>query len=288
MIGLKLAIPPNSLPREASITIDTPGALCSRWRLSLLTGILFGLAPATQATRPNLAGTMKEGGRGSSSGGARQRLRGALVIADVALAFVLLTGAGLLIRSFSHMQQVDPGFDSTNVITAQLPILDKRFPDPAQLNVYLRQISGSVQSLPGVRDVALTSALPMQGWGYGMPFQIATHPVADRSHRPACFFKMVSPSYFRALGMKLRQGRGLNEHDVKGGPSVTVINESMARRYFPNEDSMGKRILIQEIVPGKTQLGPEIAWEVVGVVADEAVGNLDDEKNRNPGIYVAE
>ncbi len=287
MIGLKLAVPPNSLPREANISIDTR-VLLFTLALSILTGILFGLAPATQATRPNLAGTMKEGGRGSSSGGARQRLRGALVIADVALAFVLLTGAGLLIRSFFQMQQVDLGFDSTNVITAQLPVLDKRFPDPAQLNAYLRQISSSVGSLPGVRDVALTSALPMQGWGYGMPFQIATHAFADPSHRPACFFKMISPSYFRAVGMKLRRGRSLDEHDGKGTSPVTVINESMAKRYFPGEDPIAKRILIQQIIPGKTQLGPEIAWEVVGVVADETVGNLDDERKNNPGLYVTD
>ena len=95
--------------------------------------------------------------------------------------------------------------------------------------------------------------------------------MVDRANRQACFFKMVSPSYFRTLGMKLRKGRGLGDHDLKGTPPVTVINETMARKYFPGKEPIGERILIQEIVPGKTQLGPEIPWEVVGVVADEKV-----------------
>jgi predicted permease len=282
--GLELAMPPFSLPREADVAIDARVMLFTL-ALAILTGIVFGLAPALQATRPNLAGCMKEGGRGASSGG-RHKVRGALVVTEVALAFVLLTGAGLLIRSFFQMQQVDTGFDSTNVLTAGLPIPEKRFPDPAQLNAYLRQVVGNVAALPGVRDAALTSALPMQGWGYGMPFQRADKPMVDRANRRACFFKMVSPSYFRVLGMKFRKGRPLGDHDAKGAPPVTVINETMARLYFKDEEPAGKRILVQEIVPGKTQLGPEIPWEVVGVVADEKVSNLDD-RGDNPGMYVS-
>jgi putative ABC transport system permease protein len=284
MVGLKLAIPPNTLPREADIAINGR-VLLFALALSVLTGILFGLAPAIQATRPNLAASMKEGGRGSSTGGARQRLRGALVVADMTLAFILLTGAGLLIRSFFQMQQVDPGFESSNVLTAQLPIPDKHYPDPMQLNAYLRQVVDRVQALPGVQDVALTSALPMRGWGYGMPFQIANHPMVDISNRPGGFFKMVSPSYFRALGIKLREGRYLSEHDVQGAPPVTVINQTMVRKYFPNEDPLGKRILVEQIIPGKTQLGPDVPWEVVGVVADETVGSVED-RNDSPGFYV--
>jgi putative ABC transport system permease protein len=284
MAGLRAAIPPFTLPREANVTMDGR-VLLFALLLSVLTGILFGLAPALHATRTDLASSMKEGGRGASAGGAKQRLRGALVVAEVALAFVLLTGSGLLIRSFFAMQNVDPGFDPANAITAGLPVPEKRFPDPDQLNGYLRLIEGNIAALPGVRGVALTSALPMEGWGYGMPFQIADRPLVDRANRQACFFKMVSPSYFGVLGMRLRQGRALNDHDAKGSAPVAVINATMVRKYFPNEQPLGKRILIQEIVPGKTQLGPEIAWEVVGVVADEMVGSLDD-KGDNPGLYV--
>src|SRR5204862_5061017 len=178
------------------------------------------------------------------------------------------------------------GFDSSNVLTAGLPIPEKRFPSAEQLNGYLRHVVGSVEALPGVRDVALTSALPMQGWGYGMPFQRADKPIVDRANRRACFFKMISASYFRALGMKLRRGRPLGDHDAKGAPAVTVINESMERLYFKGEEPIGKRILVQEIVPGKTQLGPEIPWEIVGVVADEKVDNLGG-RGDNPGMYVS-
>jgi putative ABC transport system permease protein len=284
LFGLKQAIPPFSLPKEADVSIDVRVLLFSL-ALSILTGIVFGLAPALRASRPDLAHCMKEGSRGAGAGRGRQRLRGTLVACELALAFMLLTGAGLLIRSFFAILDVDPGFDSTNVLTAGLPIPQKRFPDAVQLNNYLGQIADRVGALPGVRDVALTSALPMQGWGYGMPFQIADRPMVDRANRQGCFFKMVSPGYFRALGMKFRKGRSLSERDRKGTPPVTVINQTMARKYFPDTEPVGKRILVQEIVPGKTQLGPEIPWEVVGVVADERVNNLDDRRD-NPGMYV--
>ena len=215
MAGLKAAIPPFSLPSEANITLDSR-VLLFALALSVVTGLIFGLAPAIQASRPDLAGSMKEGGRGSGTGAAKHRLRSALVVTEVALAFLLLTGSGLLIRSFFQMQNVDTGFNSENVITAGLPISDKRFPNPDGLNVFLREVVSNLQILPGVRDVALTSALPMQGWGYGMPFQIADKPIVDRSNRKACFFKMVTPSYFKTLGMTLKKGRGLSERDTKG------------------------------------------------------------------------
>jgi putative ABC transport system permease protein len=284
MAALKASIPPFTLPREANVTLDLR-VLIFTIVLSVITGIVFGLVPAIITTRSNLASVMKDRARNTSSGSGRKTLRGALVITQVALAFVLLTGAGLLIRSFSRMLSADMGFDSTNVVTAGLPIPEERYPDPRQLNQYLHSVSASVGAVPGVRDVALTSALPLQGWGYGMPFQIAGQPVVDRANRQSCFFKIVSPSYFLTLGMRLERGRGLNDHDLDGAPPVTVINETMARKYFPHQDPVGQRILIEQIVPGKTQLGPEIAWEVVGVVADERVDSLDD-KEDDPGIYV--
>lgn len=284
MAALKAAVPPFSLPAEANVTLDVR-VLLFAVGLSVLTGLVFGLAPAIQATRPNLTGAMKEGTRGSGTGTGKHRLRSALVVTEVALAFLLLTGSGLLIRSFFEMQQVDTGFNSENVLTARLPIADKQFPNPDQLNAYLRQVVSSVEGIPGVRDVALTSALPLQGWGYGMPFQIADKPIVDRANRKPCFFKMVTPSYFSTIGMTLKQGRALGERDTKGTAPVTVINETMKLKYFANEDPIGKRILIQEIVPGKAQLGPEIPWEIVGVVKDEKVGNLDSAEG-SPGMYV--
>lgn len=283
MAALKAALPPYALPAEVNVAMDVR-VLVFALAISILTGILFGLAPALSVTRTNLVASLKEGARGVM-GSSRRTLRAVLVVAEVALAFVLLTGAGLLIRSFFQMQQADTGFDATNVITAQLPLSDKIYPDPVQLNLYLRQIVREIQSLPAVRDVAFTSALPMRGAGYGMPFQIAGQPLVDRANRQACFFKMVSPSYFQAVGMRLKKGRGLSDHDLAGAPSITVVNETMVRKYFQNQDPIGKRILIQQIIPGKTKLGPEIAWEVVGVVADERITNLDDKQDR-PGIYV--
>ncbi len=285
LAGLKAAIPPFSLPSEANVALDSR-ALAFALGLSVLTGVVFGLFPAIQATRPDLAGCMKEGSRGSGTGGTKHRLRSGLVVTEVALAFLLLTGSGLLIRSFFEMLNVDTGFTTENVVTAGLPIPTKRFPNADALNTYLRQVTAAISSLPGIREVALTSALPMQGWGYGMPFQIADKPIVDRANRKACFFKMVSPSYFASIGMQLRKGRGLTERDTKGATPVTVINETMARKHFPGEEPIGKRILVQEIVPGKSALGEEIPWEVVGVVKDEKVGGVDDTRD-NPGMYVS-
>jgi len=283
MAALRGALPPHSLPREVNVTMDGRVMLFTLV-ISGLTGILFGLAAAVGATGANLASALKEGARGTI-GGARRTLRAALVVAEVALAFVLLTGAGLLIRSFFQMQRTDTGFDSTNVLTATLSFSDKRYPDPVQLNTNLREIVSNLRSLPGVRDVAFTSALPMRGWGYGMPFQIAGRPTVDRANRQDCFFKMVSPSYFGAIGMRLRKGRALSDRDVSGAPPVAVVNETMVRKYFQNQDPIGQRILVQQIIPGKPQLGPDTPWEVIGIVADERVQSLDSTMD-NPGMYV--
>ncbi len=281
--GLRLMLPPFFLPREATVGIDGR-VLLFTLAIAVLTGIVFGAAPAWQAAKPDLAGVMKDGGRGSSTGTARRRLRSALVVSEVALAFILLTGAGLLIRSFFSLQQVNTGFDSTNVITMGLPMAPTKFAEGKQMTAYVRQVIEHLEGIPGVRDVAVTSALPLQGWSYGMWFLISGHPVVDVSTRPSCFFKIVSPAYFQALGIKLNKGRGLTDQDVKGSPPVTIINETMVKRYFKGEEPVGKRILIQEIIPGKQELGPEIPWEVVGVIADEKINGLDD--TRSAGVYV--
>ena len=285
MSGLKAVMPPYALPSEADVNLDGRVWLFS-FALTVLTGLIVGLFPALQASRPNLTNSLKQGGAGAGTGVSHARVRSALVVGEMALAFVLLTGAGLLIRSLGKISQVDPGFDSTNVLTFNLPVTEERFPDPVGLNTYLGQLDARLRALPGVTDVALTSALPMQGWGYGMPFQVADQKVIDRANRKACFFKMVSPSYFQTLRMRLLKGRRLADTDRHGAPPVTVINETMARQSFGGTDPIGKRILVQEIVPGKTQLGNEIPWEIVGVVADEKVGGLDDTYEAQ-GMYVS-
>lgn len=282
--GLKLSMPPYTLPSEADVALDGRVLLFSLG-LTLLTGLLVGLLPAWQASRPNLTHSLKQGG--GASAGAHARVRSALVVIEVALAFVLLAGAGLLIRSLHKLGEVDPGFDAANVLTFGLPVSTTRFSDPVALEAHLREMESRLAALPGVSDVALTSALPMSGWGYGMPFQIAGDTAVDRANRKSCFFKMVSPSYFRTLHMRLQQGRTLEAGDRHGSPPVAVINATMARRYFAGKNPIGQRVLVQEIVPGKTQLGDEIPWEIVGVVADEAVGSLDDGADQNPGMYVS-
>ena len=284
MSGLKAVMPPYALPSEADVALDWRVLLFSLG-LTLLTGVIIGLFPAIQAARPNLTNSLKQGGIGSSTG-AHGRVRNALVVAEVALAFVLLTGAGLLIRSLGKISEVDPGFDPKNVLTFQLPVSEKRFPDVSALGSYVRQITTHLEALPGVTNVAVSSVLPMQGWGYGMPFQIADQKTVDRANRQACFFKMVGSSYFKTISMRLRQGRLLSGTDLHGTPPVTVINETMSKKYWPKGDAVGKRILVQEIVPGKTALGDEIPWEVVGVVADEKVSGLDDTYEAS-GMYVS-
>ena len=202
MRWLQLLVPPFSFAREAEITMDVR-VLMFALAVSAATGLLFGLAPAWQATSPDLSGAMKEGGRGASGSASRKRLRDVLIVAEVALAFVLLVGSGLMMRSFFQLLNVDPGLNSTNVLTIGMPIATERFPDPARLNQYLREIRTAVEAVPGVRETALSCAPPMQGSCYGMPMQVAGRPITDRANRQGGFYKVVSPSYFTTLGLSL-------------------------------------------------------------------------------------
>jgi putative ABC transport system permease protein len=283
MAGLKRALPPFMLPSDVGVTMDGR-VLAFTLALSVVTGVIFGLAPALQATKPDLASAMKEGGRGATGDAGRRRLRGALVVIEVALAFVLLVGSGLLLRSFYRMLSVETGFDSTNVITMSLPMTADQFSSPEQLTGYLRQLTARVDTLPGVRESAMTSALPMRGWSDGMPFLVSGRDVVDRANRRAAGFKSIDAAYFHTLGMKLLKGRGFTDRDAKGAPPVMVINQTMATRHFEGENPIGQHILVQEIVPGRPVLGDEIPWEVVGVVADEKTSGLAG--GPQAGMYV--
>jgi len=283
MKWIETMIPPNSFPAELEARMDGTAMLFA-FAVAVATGLLFGLAPAIQATRPNLTGSMKEGGHGSTSGSGG-RVRATLVVAEIALAFVLLVGAGLMMKSVFSLLDVDPGFDSSNVLTAGLPLATRQYPDPAALNAYLDSIQSAIAAAPGVTGVALTTALPLQGWGYGMPFQIAGRDAVDRANRRAGFFKMVTPSYFATLGINLRSGRTLSDTDTAGAAPVAVINETFAKREFSDADPIGQRVLVQQIIPGQTGLGEEIPWEIVGVIADEKIGGLDD--IGSGGLYVS-
>jgi putative ABC transport system permease protein len=277
-------IPPYTLPPAVEVGMDA-SVLLFTLTVAVVTGLLFGVAPAAQTTNPSLVSALKEGGHGTTAGRPGRRVRGVLVVAEIALAFVLLVASGLLMRSFFKLLAIDPGFNATNVLTARLPISQEQHPDPVELNAYLASISAAVEAVPGVRETAMTSALPLQGWGYGVPYSVAGRESMDRTNRRRAFFKMVSPSYFDALGIKLLAGRVLSDRDTAGAPPVALINETLAKREFPDEDPIGRRILAQEIVPGKTELGEEIAWEIVGVIAGEKITGLGDEISA--GMYVS-
>ena len=284
MKWIESLIPPFSFPAELAPRMDGTAMLFA-FAVAVATGVLFGLAPAIQATRPNLTGAMKEGGHGSTSGTGGRRMRASLVVAEVALAFVLLVGAGLMMRSVFSLLEVDPGYDSSNVLTAALPIATTQYPDPVGLNAYVDSIRAALEAAPGISSVAMTTALPLQGWGYGMPYQVAGRDLVDPARRPAAFFKIVTPSYFATLGINLRTGRTLSKADTAGAPPAAVINETFAKREFADVNPIGQRLLVQQIIPGQTGLGEEIGWEIVGVIADEKIGGLDD--TGSGGMYVS-
>ena len=277
-------IPPYTLPPAVDISMDT-SVLLFTLTVAVVTGLLFGVAPAAQTTNPSLVSALKEGGHGTTTGSPGRRVRGVLVVAEIALAFVLLVASGLLMRSFFKLLDIDPGFDATNVLTASLPINQEQHPDPAELNAYL----GLDQCRGGGRagrsrdshDLGVTAA----GLGLRRPLLDRRSRIVDPANRRQAFFKIVSPSYFDALGIKLLAGRVLSDDDTAGAPRVAVINETLARREFPDEDPIGRRILVREIVPGKTEFGPEIAWEIVGVIAGEKITGLGDEISA--GMYVS-
>ena len=280
--GILSQLPPFSLPPQAQVGVDLRVA-AFLGLLTVLTALLFGLVPALQASRRDAALALKEGGRGGSASRRKAWLRNALVVSQVALAFVLVCGAGLLVRSFARLTSVEAGFDTTNVVTMGFLLQMDRDTDGERLTSYVSQVIDAVRAVPGVREAAMTSALPLQGWGFGMPFRVSGRSV-EPSKRPSCFFKIVTPGYFGALGMKLRKGRGLSEADTKGSAPVVVVNEAFASRQFAAQDPIGQHVLIEQIVTGKRQLGPEVAWQIVGVVADEKVSSLD---NTSAGVYVS-
>jgi putative ABC transport system permease protein len=188
-------------------------------------------------------------------------------------------------RSFFRLMNVDAGFESTNLLTMRLPTSTDQLPDADQLNRYLRELRAAVEAVPGVRETAYSCAPPMQGSCFGMPMQIANRPTVDRANRQGGFFKVVSASYFSTLGIPIVKGRALSDRDTRSAPPALIINERFARRYFPEQDPIGQHILIQEIVPGKTELGPEISWEVVGMIRDEKIGGPAD--TQSAGVYVS-
>jgi putative ABC transport system permease protein len=244
------------------ITIDHR-VLAFTLLVSLLTGIFFGLFPALPVSRPDLNEHLKEGERFSAARFERHRVRNFLVVCEVALAFVLLTGAGLLLRSFYRLLAVNPGFNPQNVVTIQLDTSDPKYDsNPAQFFAFNRQLLEHVQALPGVQHVGMVRPLPLGGGHSEMPFYLEGHPLPAQGQFPVTGWRGLSPGYFEAMGVPLLKGRFFAVSDNPNTPMVSVINESMARRYWPNEDPIGKRFRL-----GTSEMG--LPWFiVVGVVGD--------------------
>jgi predicted permease len=268
--GAVLAALPASLPRADAIHLDA-GVLLFTLGISVLAGTIFGLAPALRTARPNVAGTLQEGGRGGS--GARHRTQNVFVVIEMALSLVLLIGAGLMIRTLAALGNVDPGFNPRNVLTFSLGLSPARMSTPAKIRGALRDASASFASIPGVEAAsALGGSIPMQG-DSELPFwrEGQVRPATDGEMNFALWYP-VQPQYLQVMGTPLVRGRFISAQDTENAPLVIVIDQSFAREYFPNEDPVGKRINIG-LLNG-------IA-EIVGVVGHVKHWGLGDKGHQN-------
>jgi putative ABC transport system permease protein len=237
--------------------------------LAALTSLLFGLAPALGATKVNLNETLKDGARAVSGSRSQRRLRGALVVMEIALALVLLAGAGLLLKSFANLRQVELGFNPENVLTMSLRLPNSRYPEPAQRVNFFRQTLANVRRLPGVKSAAICFSLLMTGNGATDPVIIEGRPPIPKGEEPVLRGGGVSADYFNAMGIAFRKGRPFNEQEVwQGAPTAIIINEAFAQRFFPSEDPIGKRVKVGLDDP---------AWStIVGVVANHIQPGVDN------------
>ncbi|HEX8651043.1 MAG TPA: ABC transporter permease [Pyrinomonadaceae bacterium] len=268
-VGAILAISPGNLPRAEQVGIDGR-ILLFALGLSILTAICFGLAPALKFSNPDLQEAIKEGGRVEGTRVIRQRMRGFLVIAQFALALILLIGAGLLIRSFARLLQVDPGFKSDKTIALQVHVYDQ-YPSPQQQVAFFEQALDKITSLPGVEAAGAASAPPFIGEGsieIESDFTIEGEAVTSPEQAPTAYHTVVTSGYFHALSIPLIRGRFFDKFDRADGVPVALINETMARKYFPGENPIGKKIVVR-------RLTEPVAREIVGVVGDVRHTGLD-------------
>jgi predicted permease len=258
---------PDTIPRAENIGLDS-GVFGFTLAVSLLTGIVFGLMPALQASKPDLNESLKEGGRGSTSG--RHRVRSLLVVCEIALALVLLIGAGLMIRSIMRLRDVAPGLDPHNVLTMQIPLSSSIASDPAKIRTFYQQLLERVHAVPGVQSAAINSNMPLTGEDSEAPFWVGAGPRPAPEDITFALMYPTTPGYLKAMGVPLLKGRFLSEQDTEKAPTVIVIDELMARGLFANEEPIGKRITI----PGIGGI-PDILCEIVGVVGHVKHFGLD-------------
>ena len=262
---------PDGIPRLTETSIDV-AVLGFTLGVSLLTGLLFGLAPALQASRLNLTEALKEGDRGSSGG--RQRLRSLLIVSEVALTLTLLVGAGLLIQSFRRVLQVDPGFDPDNLLTMQVSVNNT---DGHQVAAFFEQWQENVRRLPGVKSTAVSNGLPLGVVNHPI-FFIEGRPRPENGREPSGIRYTVSPGYFETLGIELARGRVFTTQDTRETPLVAIIDEALAQQHFQSEDPIGKRIT--QSASGSP------SYEIVGVVRHVEQYNLDGQSSRPPQFYL--
>ena len=247
-----------SIPRLAETRLDASLFLFALGA-TLATGILFGIAPAWQCSGANLQEALREGGRGGSTGRTGRILRNSLVVIEVALAVLLLIGAGLLMRSFGRLRSVSPGFEPAGLLTARIPMAGGRNATPERRAAFFRQVVERVSTLPGVESATGVNGLPLTGLGVGSTFAVDGRPAPPPERRPMGLLRSVTPAYFRTLGIPLVAGRVFTDADVKSAPPVIIVNQTMARRYFPDSNPVGSRLVVDT---------DNRAAEIVGVVGD--------------------
>jgi putative ABC transport system permease protein len=271
-----LALSPSEIPRMQAVSVDLR-ALGFTLAVTVLAGLIFGILPALQAARINLQESLKEGGRSASGAPAQKRIFGALVVSEIALALIVLVGAGLLLNSFLRLLRVDIGVQTSNLLTVEVNLPSARYSGndwrAQRLNFY-GQVIGRIRELPGVESVGAIDTLPLSGDQRVWTFRKEGQNLAP-SERPVSGFQIATTDYFRAMGMQIRRGRAFTESDRDGSQQVAIVNESFARQFYPNEDPLGQRIIIRD--------RPE-ASEIVGVVND--IRHFGPDKAPGPEIYV--
>ena len=272
------AISPGAVPRLTETRVDA-GVLLFSLFLCIVTGIVFGLVPSLQAARKELQSSLKEGGRGSSEGGGRGRLRASLVVAEVAVALVLMTGAGLLIESFAHLIRVDPGFSAKGVMTFPLSLPPARYGQPAQQAEFYRLLLEKIKSIPQVKAAGVTSHLPLAGalrFVFFCPQETACQGIGKD---PVIALRQVTPSLFDVMRTPLLRGRVFTEADVTGGAPVAIINQTVASRYWPGKDPVGQHLANSRDM---------IQREIVGVVADVKFNTLNSANSEEMYFPIAQ
>lgn len=269
-IKLLVALTPPDVPRLHEIGLHIPVFL---WTLviSLLTGVLFGLAPALQASRPDLNDALKKSAGRNQGGFQRGGLRNPLIVSEVAVALLLSVGAGLMIKSFMRLQQVSPGFEPNNLLTMNIALPRQKYREPQQANAFFDQLAERIKTLPGVKSVGGADPLPFSNSNASTGFVVEGAPAVALADRPDVGERAVTPAYFETMGIPILKGRSFTAQDRDNTPHVIIVNEALASRYWPNQDVIGKRLGFEED-PSKQ------SWrEIVGVVGNVKHQGLEAE-----------